>query len=100
MRIKVHVMGVAGSRTARPGEEARALLHGILEVDGSLIEEVGKIEVTFGGSEIATVKPHLMPGSFEVVSHTDESWPELLASVKKQQAAYVGSGEIHVERIE
>jgi len=100
MRIKVHVQGITGSRSVKPGEDANVLLHGILEVDGSLIEEVGKIEVVFGGGELTTVKPHLMPGAFEVVVHTDESWPELLESIKKQQTAYAGSGKVRAESIE
>lgn len=92
MRVKVHVQGIKGSHTAKAGEEPNVLFHGILEVDGVMIEEVGTIEVLFGGGEIATVKPHLMPGCFEVVSHTDESWPELIKSIDEQREARTGTG--------
>jgi hypothetical protein len=78
MRVKVHVQGIKGSGLMRKGEEASALFRGVLEIDGHFLEEVGEIEVSFSGDNFAIVKPHMIPGSFEVVTHTDESWPELV----------------------
>jgi hypothetical protein len=94
MRIRVHVQGIKGSGLMHEGEEASVLFRGVLEVDGSLIEEVSEIEVSFSNDRAATVKPHLMPGSFEVITHTDESWPELMNSVDEQREVRAGSGRI------
>ena len=98
MRIKVHVQGIKGSGTVKKDEEPSVLLHGILEVGGHLMDEVEKIEVVFSGGDFVTVKPHLMPGSFEVVTHTDESWPELIQSLQEQHNIYSGSGKVIVEK--
>jgi hypothetical protein len=94
VRVKIHVRGLKGDGPVKEGEEPSALYNGLLEVDGHLIEEVTTIEVLFGGGDIATVKPHLIPGSFEVVTHTDESWPELLNLIHEQKSAYGGTGRI------
>jgi hypothetical protein len=85
MRIKVHVEGIKGSARADEGQEPSALFNGVLEVDGHLIEEVTRIEAVFVGGDFTTVKPHLIPGSFEVVAHTKESWPELLKALEEQK---------------
>ena len=96
MRIKVHVKGIKGSGLIKEGEEASVMFAGVLEIDGKLIEEVSDIEVLFSGDSFATVKPHLIPGSFEVVTHTDESWPELINSVDEQRDVRAGSGHVLV----
>lgn len=92
MRIKVHVQGIKGSGSIKKGEEPNVLFNGILEIDGHLFDEVASIEVVFKGGEIATVKPHLMPGSFEVVTHTDESWPELIRRLTEVRNLQYGDG--------
>lgn len=94
MRIKVHVEGIKSTSAAKEGEEPSALLHGVLEVDGHLIEEVGEIEALFRGGELVSVRPRLFPGSFEVVSHTDESWPRLLQRIDGQNEARAGTGKL------
>lgn len=86
MRVKVHVEGLKGSGVIEKGEEPSALLNGVLEVDGVLIEEVGTIEVIFAGGDFVTVKPHLMPGAFEVVTHDRESWPRLIQEIDEARA--------------
>ena len=98
MRVKVHVQGIKGSGLIKRGEEPAALFRGVLEVDGHLIEEVSEIEVVFSGDNFASVRPHLTPGAFEVVTHTDESWPELLNSLDEQRNLYAGSGRLIVAR--
>lgn len=85
MRVKVHVEGIKGSGGIKEGEEPAALFYGLLEVNGVMIEEVTKIEVVFSGSDFAVVKPHLVPGSFEVVTHTKESWAELIQQLTEQR---------------
>jgi hypothetical protein len=77
MDVKVHVLGFRGDAAVQEGEEPTALLHGVLEIDGHLLSDVGKIEVIFRGGEFAVVKPHVLASAFEVVRHTRESWDEL-----------------------
>lgn len=98
MRVKVHVQGFKGSGMIEKGDEATVMFNGILEVDGHLMDEVSEIEASFKGGEIAKVKPHLFPGSFEVVTHDKESWPELINNLQEQQRVYFGSGKLLVER--
>jgi len=85
LKIKVHTKGITGSSITKAGEEPGVLFGAVLEVDGHLIEEAFKVEVTFEEG-ICVVTPRLYPGSFEVVSHTDESWPELLARIQSERA--------------
>lgn len=92
MKVKVHVQGLKGSGIVKPGEEPAVLFNGVLEVDGMLLEECGEIEVSFGGGEMMSVKAYLTPGSFEVVTHTQESWPELLAQINATRNAQVDTG--------
>lgn len=94
MRIKVHVQGIKGSGLVKEGDEASALFQGVLEVDGVLIEEVAAIEAVFSGGDFAAVKAELIPGSFEVVTHTDESWPQLLQRIDEKNEARAGSGRL------
>lgn len=94
MRIKIHTKGIKGSGMVEKGEEPSALFGAVLEVDGILIEEAFKVEVTFEEGFVK-VTPHLYPGSFEVVPHTKESWPELLDQMEKdraERAARTGMG--------
>lgn len=92
MRVVLHVQGIAADHVAHEGEETTALMHGLLEVDGYLLDEAGKVEVTFEGGSFLTVKPLLLPGSFEVISHTEESWPELVKRIDEQRVAVTGTG--------
>lgn len=95
MRVRIHVQGWSGSRSIKKGEEPDALLRGVLEVDGHRIEEAIRCEVTFSG-EFVTVKAHLLPGSFEVVTHDDESWPALMLEIdearRERRQAVAGTG--------
>lgn len=100
MRVKVHVEGIKGSGLIKKGEEASALFRGVLEVDGVLMEEVGTIEAIFSGDDFLTVKPHLLPGSFEVVTHTDETWPELLRALDERREIRTSTGRIMVGKEE
>jgi hypothetical protein len=97
MKVKVHVQGIKGSGLIEsPGEDPSVLFNGVLEVDGHLIEECGGVEVSFGGGEMMSVKAYLTPGSFEVVTHTRESWPELLAKIdaSRNEQAETGTGRV------
>jgi hypothetical protein len=94
MRVKVHVEGIRGSSTIEEGEEAQVLFNGVLEVDGTLIDEVTTIEVVFSGGEFTTVKPHLIPGSFEVVTHTGKTWKELLDALQEKRKIHTGTGQV------
>lgn len=98
MRVKVHVQGLKGSGMIEKDEEASIMFNGVLEVDGHLMDEVSEIEASFKGGEIAKVKPHLFPGSFEVVTHDKESWPELIQQLQEQQRIYSGSGRLIVTK--
>lgn len=96
MRIKVHTKGIKGSGMVKEGEEPAVLFGAVLEVDGILIEEAFKVQVTFDEGFV-TVTPHLYPGTFEVVSHTDETWPELLKKIeadRAERAARTGMGQL------
>ncbi len=99
MRIKVHVQGIKGSGSIKEGEEASALFQGVLEVDGILIEEISGVEAVFSGREFARVSAHLIPGAFEVVTHTNESWPELLKRVEDERTARSGADRL-IARVE
>ena len=98
MRIRVHVTGIKGSGAIKKGEEAAALYRGVLEVDGHMLEEAGTIEVTFSGDGFVEVKPILIPGSFEVVTHDNESWPRLIQELDEAREARAGSGRLVATR--
>ena len=102
MRVRVHVEGLLGSRAYREGEEPSALFNGVLEVDGHMIDEVGKIEAVFGGGQFTTVIPHLLPGMFEVVTHTGESWKSLVDDLdrERKKRAWAGTGRLMTEEPE
>lgn len=100
MRVKVHVQGIKGSGMIEKGDEASVMFNGILEVDGHLIDEVTEVEASFKGGEFATIKPHLIPGTFEVITHDKESWPELLRNLEEQRDLYSGSGRLIVAKEE
>ena len=70
MRIKIHTKGIIGSGLAKDGEEPAALFGAVFEVDGHLIEEAFKVEVTFEEGFVV-VTPHMYPGTFEVVTQTE-----------------------------
>ena len=91
MRVKVHVEGIKGSGEIKEGEEPSALFYGILEVDGTMIDEVTQIEAVFSGRQFAVVKPHLVPGAFEVVTHTQESWTELIQKIQAERVVRDGA---------
>ena len=88
MKIKVHVKGIKGSGLIKDGEDASVMFGAVLEVNGQLIEEISSVEVKFEES-FTKVMPVLMPGSFEVVTHTETSWPELLQQVEEQREPHV-----------
>ncbi len=95
LRIKVHTKGITGSSITPRGGEPAALFGAVLEVDGHLIEEAFKVEVTFEEG-FCVVTPRFYPGSFTVVSHDEDSWPELLMELEEQRAertARTGMGQ-------
>lgn len=98
MNIKLHVQGIKGSGLMEEGEEASILFGGLLEVNGQLMEEA--IEVRTRAREgFFEVTPVLVPGSFEVVVHTKETWPELNRRIEEQQSVRTMSGQL-IARVE
>ena len=89
--LRVHVF-------MEEGEEASILFGGLLEVNGQLMEEA--IEVRTRAREgFFEVTPVLVPGSFEVVVHTKETWPELNRRIEEQQSVRTMSGQL-IARVE
>lgn len=62
------------------------MLHGVLEVDGVMLPEVGRIEIVAGGGAILEVRAEMTPGSFELVQHDSETWEALRAQVREARA--------------
>lgn len=94
MRVKIHVKGIKGDGAISPGEEPTALFHGVLEVDGHLLEEVGEIEVSFSGDGFVQVTPHLIPGFFEVVVHDKDAWNLLLNRCDQERRVETGTSRL------
>lgn len=93
MRVKVHVQGIRESSLKEPGEQASALFGAILEVDGQIIEMVHRVEVVFEEGFV-DVRAHLIPGSFEVVSHDKDSWPAMLRALEEGRTARDAQGRL------
>jgi hypothetical protein len=98
LRIKLHIQGIKGSGPIKQedvdkGEVAGALFGGLLEIDGQIIDQ--SIEVRYRSHEgFFEVVPVLAPGSFEVVTHTKESWPELLKELERQERVRNMNGQL------
>lgn len=93
MNIKLHVQGIKGSGLIDEGDDASILFGGTLEIDGHLIEEVIEVR-TRSRNGFFEVTPILVPGSFEVVVHTKQSWPELNRKLDEQRSAHTMNGQV------
>lgn len=93
MRIKLHVKGIKGSGIIKEGEVPSVMFGGLLEIDGQFLPE--SIEIRTRAHEgFFEVVPVLAPGSFEVVTHTDESWPGLLRRLDEQKILRDLNGQV------
>lgn len=93
MDVKVHVQGIKGSGLVEPGEKAGAMFGAILEVDGQVIEMIHRVEVVFEEGFV-DVRAHLIPGSFEVVTHDKDSWPAMLRALEEGRTARDAQGRL------
>lgn len=102
--VKIHVKGIAGSRIVKKDEVPAVLFGAALEVDGHIIETAFKVEVTFEDGFVQ-VTPHFYPGTFTVVSHDEESWPEFVARMdseinERKKTARTGNGQLIAKILE
>lgn len=81
--VKIHVKGIAGSSLVEKGDVPAAMFGAVLEVDGHIIDTAFKVEVTFEEGFVQ-VTPHFYPGTFTIVSHDKESWPEFAARMDRE----------------
>lgn len=93
MEVKVHVQGIKGSGLMEPGEKPSALFGAILEVDGQIIEMIHRVEVVFEEG-FMDVRAHLIPGTFEVVTHDKDSWPAMLRALEDGRTARDAQGRL------
>lgn len=84
--VKIHVKGIAGSTLVEKDGVPAAMFGAVLEVDGHIIHTAFKVEVTFEEGFVQ-VTPHFYPGTFTVVSHDKESWPEFAARIDREYNA-------------
>lgn len=95
--VKIHVKGIAGSSLVEKDGVPAAMFGAVLEVDGHIIETAFKVEVTFEEGFVQ-VTPHFYPGTFTVVSHDKESWPEFAARMDREynekRVARTGNGQL------
>lgn len=89
MRVRVHTKGIKGSGMIEEGEHADVMFASVLEIDGHVIDRTQKIEVT-SGEDFTYVKVILIPGELDYISHTAETWKELLDKGEAQREAYMG----------
>lgn len=98
LEIKLHIQGIKGSGPIKQedldrGESAGALFGGLLEIDGKLIDQT--IEVRYRSHEgFFEVVPVLAPGSFEVVTHSRESWADVLNELEHQEKVRNMNGQL------
>lgn len=78
MRMKIHSRGIRGSSMIKEGEEPGVMFGCLLEIDGELYDKVNDIEANFGDT-FATVTVTFIPGTMEVITHTEDSWNKLQA---------------------
>lgn len=93
MDVKVHVQGIKGSSLVEEGENPSALFGAILEIDGQVVEMVHKVEVVFSEGFV-DIRAHLIPGTFEVVTHTKDSWPAMLRALEEGRTARDAQGRL------
>lgn len=93
MDVKVHVQGIKGSGLVEEGEKPSALFGAILEVDGQIIEMIHRVEVVFEEG-FMDVRAHLIPGTFEVVTHDKDSWPAMLRALQEGRTARDAQGRL------
>jgi hypothetical protein len=96
MNIKIHSQGWKGSSPTKKGETSGAMFGGLLEIDGEIYDRVNDIRLDCG-DQFATVTVTFVPGSVDVVNHTEETWPKLLQEVQARDAraaARTGDGRM------
>lgn len=94
MNIKIHTQSWTGSRPAKTGERPGAAFGGFLEIDGQVYDRVNDIHVSMG-DEFAAVTVTLIPGSVEIINHTEETWSSIAQKAvarEIQAAARTGDG--------
>lgn len=84
MRMKIHSKGIRGSQIIKEGEEPGVMFGCLLEIDGELYEQVTNVEASFG-DEVATVTVTFIPGTVEVVTHTEDGWNKLQTEVRARE---------------
>jgi len=84
MKIVIHVKGIKGSSAIEVGELAEAMFGVVLEVNGTVIDRVEKVEPKFA-ADFATVEVTMLPGEIEVLTHGDKSWDELISRADKDR---------------
>jgi hypothetical protein len=92
MHIKIHTKGIKGSGMVEEGDVPSAMFGAILEVDGHMLEQAYKIDVTFEEG-FATVTAEMHPSTIEIVSHTKDSWPGIEAAIEESHTARTGMGQ-------
>jgi hypothetical protein len=85
MEVKIHTVGISGSRKTQSHEKPDIQFHGVLEIDGLLIDHVSSIRVLSTGGEFTSVMVRLTPSTIEHVNHTDDSWEQLCTLLRARQ---------------
>lgn len=93
MDVKIHTQGIRGSGIAEEGEHPSALFGAILELDGEIVENVFKIELSFEEG-FAEVKVIFRPSTVEVVHHSKGSWPGVQESYRDRVVARDACGKV------
>jgi hypothetical protein len=79
MNIKIHTKGITGSSITKKGESPGASFGAFLEIDGEIYEMVSDIKVDYNSESFATLTVTFIPGSIEVINHTEETWPKVVS---------------------
>jgi hypothetical protein len=74
MDVKIHTQGWAGCSAVKPGEKPGIQFNSLLEIDGTIYDEVGNIRVLSEGGGFTTVMVRLLPSTIEYVNHDADSW--------------------------
>ena len=76
MKARIHVLRWHLDRSATDSDDATALVHGQLELDGHMVQNA-KLKIETEGNEVLMLTAELLVTSIEIVEHSDESWREL-----------------------
>jgi hypothetical protein len=96
MNIKIHTQGWRGSSPTKKGEKSAAMFGGLLEIDGEIYIRVNDINLHCG-DEFSSLTVTFIPGSVEVVNHTEETWSKTLHEAEARDAraeARTGDGRL------